>query len=149
MSDLAIAFLGIIALATLVQAGFLIGLALKGMRLSRRVGEMQQRYEREIRPLMESASRVSRNAAEASDLAVLQVRRVDDMLASTFEKVDRTTSRISEALVRPLGPLANATALLRGVQTGLDVYRALSSRGRDGRVHVPRRPVEEDEHLFI
>ena len=150
MSDLAVVFLGVIALSSLVQAAFLVGLARGGMRLSRRVGEMQQRYEREIRPLIENASRVSRNVAEASDLAVLQVRRVDDALATTFDKLDQTTSHISQLLIKPLGPLANATALFRGIEKAVGVYRSLSAQEREERhTRIPRRAVEEDEHLFI
>jgi hypothetical protein len=150
MSDLVVVFLGIIALSSLVQAGFLIGLARGGLKLSRQVGEMQQRYERELRPLLENTARISRNLAEASDLAVLQVRRVDDAVATTLDKLDRTTTHISSLLTRPVGPLANAAALFRGIEKAFDVYRSLSAHDREPRAtRTARRAVEEDEHLFI
>jgi uncharacterized membrane protein YciS (DUF1049 family) len=61
-----------LALASLVQAGFLIGLALAGMRLARRVDELNARLDRELKPALENLTRVSRAAAEIADLATLQ-----------------------------------------------------------------------------
>lgn len=152
MSDLATVFLGVIALALVVQAGFVIALVRSGLHLSRRVTDLQQRYERELRPLMDDVSRISRNVAQASDLATVQMRRVDDALANTFDKLDHTTTQISQLLIRPLAPLGTAAALFRGAEKAWDVYRALSgSSRREPRAHAPvrARAVEEDEHLFI
>ena len=45
MDSMGLVFLGVIALASLVQGAFLVGLALGGLRLARRMGE---RLTREI-----------------------------------------------------------------------------------------------------
>lgn len=147
MSTWGVVFLGIIALASIVQAGFLIGLALEGRKLSRRVAELNDRVERELRPGLDNLSRMSRNLAEVSDLAVLQVRRIDGLLADTIEKVEETTTIIRRVVLRPIGPLVDLAAFLKGVRRGLEVYQQL--RGFERRERVPRGYDEDDEHLFI
>src|SRR5438445_646658 len=81
-------FLGVIALSSLVQAAFLIGLAVGGRRLARRLVAMQRGIDREIRPTLDNLSRITRNLTEIADLATLQARRVDDLLADTVDKIE-------------------------------------------------------------
>jgi len=147
MEGLGVGFLGVIALSSLVQAAFLIGLALSARRMGRRMDEMQQRLERDLRPTLDSLSRISRNLAEVSDTAVLQARRIDDLIADTVDKVAETTSVLRSFIVRPLGPLADILAFLKGIRRGIEVYSQF--RGHDSAVRGSRRRYSEDEHLFI
>jgi hypothetical protein len=148
METWAVVFLGVIALTSLVQSAFLLGLALQGRRLARRVTEVQERFERDLRPSLEGLSRITRNLAEVSDLAVLQARRIDGALADTIEKIEETTSLVRRTLLRPLGPLVDLAAFLKGLKRGLEVYQQL--RGFERRSPRPPRGYEaEDEHLFI
>jgi hypothetical protein len=147
MEGLGVGFLGIIALSSLVQAAFIIGLALNARRLGRRVEEMHQRMDRDLRPTLESLSRISRNLAEVSDTAVLQARRIDGLIADTVDKIEDTTAVVRSFVVRPLGPLADILAFLRGVRRGIQVYSQY--RGHDSAVRGSRRRYSEDEHLFI
>jgi hypothetical protein len=142
-------FLGVIAVASLVQAGFLVALAVGGLRLFRKVDELQTRLDREIRPALDGFNRLTRNAAEISDLTTLQVRRIDYFLADTLDKLDDVTSSVRGFVTRPLGPLGDFTAFVKGLRRGFHVYRQLGGFERRSRV-VPRRPpAEDDEHLFI
>lgn len=147
MNSWGVVFLGVIALSSVVQAVFLIGLARSGRRLARRLDELQDRIDREIKPNLDHLSRMTRNLAEVSDYAVLQARRVDDLLADTFEKIEQTTSMIRQIILRPLGPLLDIAAFFKGVRKGLEVYQQL--RGLDPGRRASRRYAEEDEHLFI
>jgi hypothetical protein len=147
MSNWVLVFLGVIALASFVQTAFLIALALQGRRLSRRLDGLSERFERELRPTLESLARVSRNVAEISDLGVLQARRIDDVLADTLEKIEDTTGVIRRMVLRPLGPLLDIAAFFKGVRRGLDVYHRLRGFERHSRGSV--RAEAEDEHLFI
>lgn len=149
MEAWAVVFLGVIAIASLVQSVFLVGLAVQGRRLARRVEEVQQRFERDLRPGLESFQRIARNAAEVSDLAVLQARRVDEVVADTIEKVEQTTALIRRKIVRPLEPLADLAAFLKGLKRGVEVYQQL--RGFEAGRRRPSRSYAEteDEHLFI
>ncbi len=147
MESWGVFFLGIIALTSLVQAGFFIALIVSGRRLARRVDELQVRLDREISPALENFNRVSRAAAEIADLATLQARRLDLVLADTIEKVEDTTAAVQHFVVKPLKALGGIVALLKGVQRGMEVYLQL---GR-GHAMPPRRRAhgEDDEHLFI
>lgn len=148
METWGIVFLGVIALSSVVQAVFLIGLARGGQRLARRLDELQDRIDREIRPALENLGRITRNMSEVSDLVVLQARRVDDFLADTVEKIEETTSTLRRVVLRPLGPLVDIAAFFKGIRRGLEVYHQL--RGFDRREQgADRRYSDDDEHLFI
>jgi hypothetical protein len=152
MESWGVLFLGVIALASVVQAGFLIGLVVYGRRLARRVEALQLRLDREIGPALQNVNRVSRAAAEIADLATLQARRLDLVLADTLEKVEETTTTIQRLVVRPLKPIGFIVAFLRGLQRGMDVYFQHDALGPPSgpRPHPRRRGHgEDDEHLFI
>jgi hypothetical protein len=151
METWGIFFLGVVALASVVQAGFLIGLVVYGRRLAQRVDALQGRLDREISPALENFNRVSRAAAEIADLATLQARRLDLVLADTIEKVEETTATVQRLVLRPLKPIAGVLAFLRGVQRGMEVYLQHNDGGPPGLRPQPRRRGhgEDDEHLFI
>jgi hypothetical protein len=145
---LAMLFLGLIALASLIQAAFLIVLAAGARRVGRRVDELQQRLDRELRPSLENLVHVSRNVAELSAIAAFQGRRLDGLVERTLGRVDDSTSRMEEAIQRPLNPLSGLMPVLRGFKTGFDMYRRLG--GLQSRARSTSRDYEpEDEQLFI
>lgn len=147
METWGVVFLGVIALGSLAQGAFLVALMVFGRRLARRIDSLQNRIDRDITPALDNFSRVSRAAAEIADLAALQARRIDLVLADTAEKIEETTTLVQRLVVRPLQPLGGILAFLRGLQRGLDVYRSLDRPGPPrGR---RRQHVEDDEHLFI
>jgi hypothetical protein len=151
MEPWGVVFLGVIAFASLVQAAFTVGLALAGLRLSRRLAELQDTLDREIKPALDNVTRLSRAAAEIADLATLQARRLDLLLADTVEKIEETTGVIQQLVIRPLKPVGALVAFMRGLQRGMEVYLKLG-RGAHAvhHAHRPRRShTEDDEHLFI
>jgi len=145
MESWGVFFLGVIAVTAVVQAGFLVGLVVFGLRLARRLDALQTRLDREISPALDNFNRVSRAAAEIADLATLQARRLDVALADTIERVEETTAAIQQFVVRPLKPIGGMVAFLKGLQRGMEVYFKFD------RSTPPRRrvPGEDDEHLFI
>jgi hypothetical protein len=147
MDSLGVAFLGVIALASALQSVFIVGLLVYGRRLARRLDEFQQRLEREVRPTLDGLAQVTRNLGEVSDLAVLQARRLDDLVADTVVKVEEATDLVRRVVVRPLGPLAEVAAIFKGVRRGLEVFHQL--RGADNQRRGSTRGYAEDEHLFI
>ena len=148
MEPWGVAFLGVIALGSIAQTIFLVVLSSEGKRLSRKIEELQARFEREIRPILDNLARTSRNLAEVSDLATLQARRVDELIADTVDKIEDATTIFRRFVARPLGPLMDVAAFLKGIRRGLQVYRTL--RGHDARERAPLpRYQDEDEHLFI
>ncbi len=147
METWGVVFLGVIALASVVQGAFLVALMVAGRRLSRRIDALQTRIDRDVTPALENFARVSRAAAEIADLATLQARRLDLLLADTVEKVEETTALVQQFVVRPLRPLGGIAAFLKGLQRGMEVYLQFD---RD-RAAISRRRSrgDDDEHLFI
>ena len=139
--------LAVIALSSLVQGVILLGLAWGGRRLTERVNELQGRVDRDIRPVLDSLSRISRNLAETSDLAVVQVRRLEGFLGDTFDRIEDTRRQIQRAARVPLGALGRANAVFRSVRRGLDVYHRLGGLQTQARGRA--RSYREDEPLFI
>jgi hypothetical protein len=149
MDSLGVTFLGMIAFSSLAQAAFIVYLAVAGRRLARRIDEVQKKVDREIHPALENLSRITRNLGEISDLATLQARRIDGLLADTVEKIEDATALIQRAIIRPLGPLVDIVAFLKGIRRGLQVYHKLRGLESRGRPPSRRQPDLEDEHLFI
>jgi ABC-type transporter Mla subunit MlaD len=69
----------------------------------------------------------------------LQVIRVDQTITNVLEKVDKTTATVQRNII---APVSEASALLKGVQAGLDFF--LSRRRQSYTRDVP-----QDEQMFI
>ena len=149
METWGVVFLGAIAVSSVVQAAFLVALAIAGLRLARRLDALQTQLDQQIAPTLKGIEQVSRNAAEVSDLATVQARRLDLLLADTIEKVEDTASIVQRLVIRPLRPLSHIVAVLRGLQAGVDVFLQLERRESPPPAPSKRRSAEEDEHLFI
>lgn len=139
--------LAVIALSSLVQGAILVGLAWGGRKLTQQVNELQGRVDRDLRPALDSLSRLSRNLSETSDLAVVQVRRVEAFLGEAFDRIEDTRRQIQRAARVPLGALDRVNAVFRSVRRGLDVYHRLGGLQTQARGRA--RSYREDEHLFI
>jgi hypothetical protein len=149
METWGVVFLGAIAVSSVVQAAFLVALALAGLRLARRLDALQAQLDQQITPTLEGLERISRNAAEVSDLATGQARRLDLLLADTLEKLEDTAAIVQRLVIRPLGPVSHIVAVLKGLQVGVDVFRRLEKRESPPPAPSKGRTAEEDEHLFI
>ena len=145
--DLGLLFLGVIALSSLVQGLFLLGLGWGGLRLMRRVHELQARVEDELRPALASVSLITRNVSEVSEVATVQVQRVEAVVDHALARVEQTKEQVREALSVPLGGLVEVSALLKAFRRGLEVYQRLGGLEAQGRGAARR--YADDEHLFI
>src|SRR5262245_34430061 len=144
---LGLVFLGVIALSSLVQGLFLVGLGWGGLKLLRRLEEVQGRVERELRPVVASVSQVTRNVSEVSVAATAQVQRLEQLVGRTLDRVDEARLQVREAMSVPLAGLNEVSALLKGVRRGFDVYKTLGGLEAQGRGATRR--YRDDEHLFI
>ena len=138
--------LAAIALSSIVQAVVLIGVAYGGLQFMRRFQALQGRVEREIAPVVANLGTVSRNVAEVSELAVVQVRRVEAVVEDTLERVDEARAQVNRVF-RRRSILGDAAALVKGVKRGLAVYKRLG--GLQAQARGKARRYAGDEHLFI
>jgi len=147
MQSLGLVFLGLIALSSLVQGLFLLGLGWGGLKLMRRIQELQSRVEDELKPALASVSRITHNVSEVSEIASAQAQRVEALVEHTLARVDETKEQMREALSIPLGGLVEVSALLKAFRRGLDVYQRLG--GLEAQARGTTRRYADDEHLFI
>jgi hypothetical protein len=85
--------------------------------------------------------RVDRMVTEAVDRLRMQLIHADQILTGAMEAVEETGARIRSSVLRPV---ISVTALVRGIQTGLEFYRGRRCRQP---THGPAET--EDEELFI
>jgi hypothetical protein len=147
MDTLGLVFLGVIALASLVQGAFLVALALGGMRIAKRMVEIQKTVESEIRPAIDDVGRLARNLASVSQMATEQAERLETVVAHTVTRVEGVRSHVRETVGRPLDSFGDLGAILKGVRRGFDVYQRLG--GLSAQRQGSTRRYAEDEHLFI
>jgi hypothetical protein len=147
MDTVGVVFLGVIALSSLIQGALLLMLARGGLRLSKRIQDLQARLEAEIKPIMDDVNAVARNVSQVSDLATAQAHRIQDVIADTVQKVEETREEIKLVLAHPAAALGDAVAFLKGVRRGLEVYRQLG--GFEAQTKGAARRYGDDEHLFI
>lgn len=161
-------FIIIAAAAIVLQAFSMFGLYTAIRRIQGEVTGMRADVDRRIAPLAQSLTEIVSSSRDpvrsiTSDLAEvarvlrertgsmdevlddllerfrLQVIRVDQTITDVLDKVDKTTSAVQRNI---LGPVTEASALLKGVQAGLDFF--LSRRHETKRSDVP-----QDEQMFI
>ena len=147
MDNLALVFLGVIALAALVQGAFLVALGVGGLRLLRRVTELQRGLQAQILPSFADMNRIATNLTEVSALAAAQVEKVEDLVAGTVARVEEVREQVATAAARPLDSFRDLGAVVKGLRRGLQVYRQLGALGAQRRGAARR--YAGDEHLFI
>jgi hypothetical protein len=131
-------WLGTMALALVVMAIVQIAVLVGAMRIGRDLLQTSQELRRELKPLIEKANKVSDDARKAADMAVVQMERLDRMLASTAVRVDETITIVQSAIVEPVRQGAAIFAAFRAIASGL---RGLGDRAGHHR--------EDEDALFV
>jgi hypothetical protein len=164
-------FVVVTALAVVLQAIVLVALFLQLRRTAARVEETVADLNARLAPilsrvqiLVEDASphisSIVSDAAELTRLARGQAQKVDRILTETMERlrlqlihVDQILSGAMEAVEEAgsrlrgtiWGPVVKASAIIRGIQTGLEFFRA----ARHGREPAEPPSEQQDEGMFI
>jgi signal transduction histidine kinase len=162
-------FVMVTSLAVVVQAVTLAAIYLQLRRQGRRVEQMAQELQARVSPILSrvqllveevhpqissmvadaahithlartQVQHADRVVGEAIDRLRMQLVHTDQILTGTLETVEETGLHIRRAI---LGPVQSVSALVRGIQTGLEFFR-----GNRRRTEAP--PAETpDESLFI
>jgi hypothetical protein len=133
-------FLGIIAMAVLVMAIIQVAAILFAMSAARRIGQVADRLERDLRPVVSNLQAMTSEAARATTLAAAQMERADRM----FADFSRRAEQMMAAVPALLGPAGKGFAFLNGIKAALAAIQELRRSSRRGAAH----PDEEDA-LFI
>lgn len=138
MTDWQVVFLGIIAFALVAMAAAQVVIGLAVARASRQVTETAETLRRDVKPLIEKATKVTEDAARVTELAVVQAERVDQLVASVAVRVDDTLAVVQRSVV---APVQQGAAVVAGI-------RAMIGALRDR----PRRPPahrDDEDPLFV
>ena len=164
-------FVAVTAIAVVLQAIVLILLFVQLRRTAARVERTVMELNDKVTPLIsrvqilveEISPRITGIVADASEITRLargeaqkldrilnealerlrmQLIHVDHILTGAMEAVEEAGSHLRQSV---WGPVVRATALIRGVQAGIDFFR--TSRQRRDRVEAPAE--QQDEGMFI
>jgi hypothetical protein len=139
-------FLGVIALTALLQAAFVIGLAVAGRIAHRRLRETEQRLEPQLEATLDQITRLSAALSAASEQTRQRVLRLDataarlatdlgDLVGAGADHVEGLAGATAESLAARLAapseagrrPFLHAVAVMKALRRGLAVWR-----GNDG-----------------
>ena len=123
MTTTVVVLLGVMALASLTQAVFLIVLAVEGRRLAQRVDTFQSRIGGEMRPILGEITRATENLAAASAATVGQARRIDVMMTDVTSRLSDTQGLFRNVIIPTAIRLVSVTATVRAVRRGFAMYR--------------------------
>jgi len=139
-------FLAVIAVTALLQAAFVIGLAVASRIADLRLRETEQRLEPQIAAALDQIARLSSALAAASEQARQRAVRLDatatrlatdlgDLVGAGADRVEDMAGATAESLAARLAaptdagrrPFLRALAVMKGLRRGLAVWR-----GSDG-----------------
>lgn len=133
-------FLGVIAVATLAIAVAQIAVIVAAASAAKRLGELADTFEREVKPLVGHLNAIGRDASRATALAALQVERADKMFSDLAARVEQTMT-ILQTSIR--APVREGRALVGAFRAALRALREMrAARSRQSRA-------EDDDALFI
>jgi len=121
---LLIIVLGVVAIATAVQAVALVSVLLAVRRLEGRLGEADREL-RSLGPRLERLGRVIDNVADWTDAVAEHIPRVAANIEGTLDHLRGIARLGAMMLVKPLRPLGTALALWKGLKSGASAYRQL------------------------
>ncbi len=139
MSVWTVAFLGVIAVASLAMAIAQIGVIVAAGRLARRVDRLADQVEHELKPLFGHVNAIGRDASRAVSLATLQVERADRLCADLSSRIEQAVNALQANLMTPAREGRALLAALRAVIAAI----------RDGRDRVRSGRGEDEDALFI
>jgi len=164
-SSLILGFLGVLAIAVLLQSFVLVAMAIGASRTQKKVIEFVEEFETRINPLIDKTHIllddttpkvriISANLVQASYIVREQVENIsntvndlnqrtrrrivllDGMVGAGMEMLDRTVGTLQAGI---LAPMRQLNGLLAGLRTGVDVLR---NKGR--KTHS-----NEDQDMFV
>jgi hypothetical protein len=121
VSDWAVTFLGVIAVATLVTAVVQVVVLVSTGLVVRRLGRLVDRIEQDLQPLFGQLHAIAREGARAASLGVAQVERADQLFADIVRRLDETLDGVQSVIAKPA---REGAAILAGLKAALDTVRA-------------------------
>ena len=138
MSDWSVVWLGTIAIAMVIMTTVQVAVIVVAIRLARQATAAAQEIRRDLRPIVEKATRITDDAQRATALALAQVERVDELLSQANDRVEETLEIVQRAV---LEPVRQGTALVAAFRAAVSLFRRRQTREPAGR--------DDEDALFI
>jgi hypothetical protein len=132
--------LGIIAAGVLVMAVIQVAAIVFAMSAARRIGQVADRLEHDLSPVLSNLQAMTSEAARVTTLAAAQMERADRMFADLSRRAEQAMAAVPVLL----GPAGKGLAFFNGIKAALAAIQELRRSSRRGAAH----PDEEDA-LFI
>jgi len=132
-------WLAVMAIALAVMAIVQVVVLIVVAQAARRGVEAMVQVQKDLRPLIERANRLTEDASRITSLTLRQVERVDELMETLSERIQTTADVIQTRIVEPI---QQGTALLAGAKAMMSLVGRWFDRG-------PRPAREDDEGLFI
>ena len=134
-------FLGIIAVATLATALAQVGVVIMAGLATRRVAQLAEQVQRELKPLFGHLNAIGKDASRATALAATQVERADVLFSDVATRVDEALNGLQASIE---APAREGRAIVTGIRAAFQAIRELRQNGRfrQGRA-------DDDDALFI
>jgi hypothetical protein len=147
-SPLVVVFLAVIALAALLQAGFVAAVAFGVRTGNQKLGDFEEQFETGVVPQIRQAAKLTDRAADLAEKTLAQAHRMDGVVADASRKAERymdeaaakletaasrAAIRVDSELARRaervrehpiLRRLSGASAVFTGIQRALEVWQA-------------------------
>jgi hypothetical protein len=118
-------FLGVIALAALMQAMFFLGATIAGWKAMTYLDTLTTRAESELVKLSGKLDQLSRQVEDLTRQAHEKVARTEPLVDTAAANTWRAGHAVRRAVESPQTTLQKGTALLHGVLRAVEAYRAL------------------------
>ena len=167
-------FVAVTALAVILQAVILVAIFVQFRRTAARFEKAMADFNTTVEPLLlrvqmlvdDISPRITGIVADASEIARLargEAQKVDRILSEALERLRMQLIHVDHILTGAMeavevagshlrqtvwGPVVKATAMIRGVQAGIDFFRNV--RQRRGTIDTVETSAEQqDEGMFI
>lgn len=127
--------LGIMAGVSVLEALVLIGIALGGIMVYRRVMQLVEDLEaRQIAPIREKVDAILGDVQTVTARVSQQTERVDHAISGTIHRVDETADRVKgsvrEKVNQAVGVVRGVRAVIASLMNGAASHEAASAAGR-------------------
>lgn len=137
--------LALIAISVLVMAVTQIIAIRAALQMARRIDKLSDQMEHDVKPLLQSLTRLTDEASRTAALATRQVERFDRMFGEMSARIDETLD-VAQAFIQ--GPARSGMALVSGIQAAVSAFQGIREASRRRRTARPPSG-DEDESLFI
>jgi hypothetical protein len=127
--------LGIMAGVSVLEALVLIGIAIGGIMVYRRVMQLVEDLEaRQIAPIREKVDAILGDVQTVTARVSQQTERVDHAISGTIHRVDETADRVKgsvrEKVNQAVGVVRGVRAVIASLMNGAASHEAASAAGR-------------------